>query len=262
MELENADQQVIANQIPIVKQRGNLPIIIGVIFLLFLVGGGAYYLGINKNNKSQQIQPLTTTQNTPIINTSSQLTNNTQTTISAIPDETVNWKTYKSEICRLSIKYPSGWNVKVYPKTNSSYPVGYNDSCFVIESTDYKLYPQSDVNDGVAIVVRKTTNGTTYTSNVKNTSTVVNTLDDYIKAENSSVELNDTNGPINLISNIQDKTYGGLSGIYYLATAMRVDANFIFTGGNNIYNIIWSKDYSGKYKDQLETIISTLQVNN
>lgn len=63
---------------PVKNQRGNLPIILGVLVLLFVVGAGAYYLGMKQNkpltsnitstpspteNASSQVTPLPTTSN-------------------------------------------------------------------------------------------------------------------------------------------------------------------------------------------------------
>lgn len=55
---------------PINNQRGNFPIILGVLVLLLIVGGGAYYLGTPRNQSNsqnpQRLIPSPATQSTPI----------------------------------------------------------------------------------------------------------------------------------------------------------------------------------------------------
>lgn len=78
-----------------------------VLLSVVLVTGiavGAYYLGINKNNKLEQAQLVITNQNTP---QSTQNINQTQTT--AMQDKTTNWKIYNISECLVTFKYPVEW---------------------------------------------------------------------------------------------------------------------------------------------------------
>lgn len=95
-----------ANQNSVSNQNGNILIIIGVIALILIVGGGAYYFGKSQATKSQSqssIVPSQIPQGTP-----------TLSPVQVI-DETVNWKTYAItpdsslgyESYRL--KLPVGW---------------------------------------------------------------------------------------------------------------------------------------------------------
>lgn len=129
MEVNNPNQPVNLNETsvhhvsnPVNNQRGNFPIILGVLILLLIVGGGAYYLG-TRNNKTiirqdSNIQPTINPQNT-VVN-SSGIPVVTQTPSDT---ETANWKTYINEKVKFSLKYPSTWTEKG--------PVANNDSTLV-----------------------------------------------------------------------------------------------------------------------------------
>lgn len=81
---------------PTIKQTGFLLPIIGVILLVALVGAGAYYLGVKKNQTETLSQKPTSM---PIA---------TPTTYQAIsPDETTNWKNYNNPKLNITVKYPS-----------------------------------------------------------------------------------------------------------------------------------------------------------
>lgn len=67
----NAPEPIVNSSIP--NQKGFVPIIIGVLILLIVVAGGAYYLGTKKTNNPSVLQPSiapTTTQATPTSNPS------------------------------------------------------------------------------------------------------------------------------------------------------------------------------------------------
>jgi len=102
MEMDNTNQpetpvQPISN--PVHNQKGFFPIILGVLVLLLVVGGGAYYLGTQNsrtiNQTSQQPAPsIGNSTNTPMV------TN--------IPNN--NWKTYTSG--NLTFNYPESFSIK------------------------------------------------------------------------------------------------------------------------------------------------------
>lgn len=123
---ENSVQtQITPNQVH--NQRGFFPIVLGILVLLIVVGGGAYYLGTQngrttsqgQNNPQSTINP----ENTVAIPTSTPT--DTQTTSDT---ETVNWKTYADTRNNFSIKYPSGWTEKG--------PVADNDTTLVYLHAD------------------------------------------------------------------------------------------------------------------------------
>lgn len=94
-------------QDPVNNQRGNFPIILGVLVLLIVVGGGAYYLGtqhstIAPQTQNTNAQPTTSPQN----NTVSNPTDVPMVTQSPQTDNTADWNTYNSTKLGFTIKYP------------------------------------------------------------------------------------------------------------------------------------------------------------
>lgn len=96
MEMENAQQKInpegnlnqdtpLSN--PILNQKGNFLLIIGIIVLLLVIGAGGYFLYQKQVNK-----PVATQVSYP--------------TPSPTSDETANWKTYTNTQYGYSIKYP------------------------------------------------------------------------------------------------------------------------------------------------------------
>lgn len=88
-------------QHPINNQRGNFLIILGVLVLLLVVGGGAYYLG-TQNGQTKNIDtqlPMSSQINTSptSIPVATQVPSST---------ETANWKIYIHPQYKYSIKYP------------------------------------------------------------------------------------------------------------------------------------------------------------
>jgi hypothetical protein len=105
-------------QHPINNQRGNFPIILGVLVLLLAVGGGAYYLGTQKNQSSSRLTQQTNP--SPTISTE----NMQQTSPTPTPDLTVNndVKTYNAKYGYL-LRYPKDWDVKEFPALNGQLEV-------------------------------------------------------------------------------------------------------------------------------------------
>jgi len=75
-----------------------LPILLSVVMTAILVGGGAYYVGMN----NQASQPTALTSPQPSL--SATMTSRPTATPSVA--STADWKTYKSSIVNLSFKYP------------------------------------------------------------------------------------------------------------------------------------------------------------
>ncbi len=127
MEIDNTDQLQTQPQIPtsqpegnISNQRGNFPIIIGVILLLFIVGGGAYFLGSQKDKSTQSVNQPVVTQPSPTTSTPSQ----TQT------DNTIisSWKTHTNTEGKYIVQYPQDWVLEIFKEKypyNTSYDKGY-----------------------------------------------------------------------------------------------------------------------------------------
>lgn len=78
--------------------------LLGVLVLLIVVGGGAYYLGKTSNKPTETNEHSSTVNQQPLSTTSP----NTQTMSKPIPsaDETANWKTYSDNKYGFSFKYP------------------------------------------------------------------------------------------------------------------------------------------------------------
>lgn len=236
-------------------QKGFTPVyfLIGILVIL-AVAGGAYYFGrssVKPISESQSAASQVAVPASTPISTAKPISTN-------INPNSADWKEIRSDRCGIGIKYPQEWTAKEI-EVAGSIP-DYNENCLTVNSPDYKIIPQSDGFGGTAIFIQRTRIGTVFKSPVKNISTTINTPDDWIKAENSSVSISNESGSIDLITNISDQSFGNLKGKLCISSAAATDYNFIFSGGNYIYRVIWSKTYSGQYKDQLESIVSTIQL--
>lgn len=101
--------EILPNQSIVNNQRGNVPIIIGVVLVLLIVGGGAYYLGTQKSQNSSQNTPQQTVP-FPI----STVTNDTQSdTSKSNPTQTPisNKKTYTNQSKGFSFEFPNTWQL-------------------------------------------------------------------------------------------------------------------------------------------------------
>lgn len=86
------------------NQRGNILIILGVLFLLLIVGGGAYYLGTQRNKLSSQ--PNMQIENTSISTSAPTITQPTITNSTQTPTASTNWEAYTSQEFGYSISFP------------------------------------------------------------------------------------------------------------------------------------------------------------
>lgn len=130
METNNPNQEPIVNQysqqLPSeqpVKQKGFLLPIIGIILFVFVVGAGAYYLGISK---SSNLASINNTNTTPGISPTS------------VANENANWKTFNSEQGGFTVKYPSDWEAKMFEEIK--YDTNRSESGFSF----YSKLPQRD----------------------------------------------------------------------------------------------------------------------
>lgn len=88
-------------QTPVINQKGFFPIILGVLVLLLVVGGGAYYLGTqNKSTKQSSV-------NTPSLTISTQQNNVDTSPASSNASIPTNWKTYNNTKYSYSVSFPS-----------------------------------------------------------------------------------------------------------------------------------------------------------
>lgn len=98
------------------NKQGNVPIILGVLVLLLVVGGGSYYLGTQKNQPSTNTQATIQqpqSEATPIPTSQAQPT---QSTIVPSPtpksESKVGWKSYTDSSYGYTIQHPTGWTLK------------------------------------------------------------------------------------------------------------------------------------------------------
>ena len=91
--------QPITNQVS--HQRGFFPIILGVLVLLLVVGGGAYYLGTQQNKA--QTGSETILQHSPTVENTQPTQIPTTMQGQVVP---ANWKTYSNSELGFSLKYP------------------------------------------------------------------------------------------------------------------------------------------------------------
>lgn len=115
---QNIPQDSVTNP-QVSNQKGFMPLILGVVILLIIVAGGAYYLGSKNTNLTSkpQIQQPATSATTP-----------TSNPITSTGDSTAGWKVYISTEGKYSIQYPQDWVVEVYKEKypyNTSYDKGY-----------------------------------------------------------------------------------------------------------------------------------------
>ncbi|OGK09497.1 hypothetical protein A2767_03250 [Candidatus Roizmanbacteria bacterium RIFCSPHIGHO2_01_FULL_35_10] len=136
MDINNANQPVnppitsVQNPIPehqANNQRGSFPLIAGVLVLLLVVGGGAYYLGTQKNNSINQATNINTkiqTQPSPtkMYSEPSPTTVTTKNGMIVFEHPKVNY----------TLEYPASWKGKTEP-----IPQAYE--VFIARSADYQL---------------------------------------------------------------------------------------------------------------------------
>lgn len=157
----------------LMSQRGFFPLIFGVLVLLVVIAGGAYYLGTQNNRSDSQLQ---NTNNQPTTNSQNEtVTNPAVVPSTANPQfsETTNWKTYTSTKANYSFKYPTEWSLINVPPSQGC------DVC--VEQIDFtpKYNPNSgDATISVILIFREDR---------------IKTLDDYVnihvKGDSSIVNL-------------------------------------------------------------------------
>lgn len=135
-------------ELPANNQKGFLPIILGVIVLLVIVAGGAYYLGTQQNKPtSQAIQQTTPNTNTP----TTAFTQPSPTEIPAVnPLANLTWKTQSIDIqedtertgkitINMELKLPSDWVFQTTPLASNPDNLIKNCSTYTINSKDQTM---------------------------------------------------------------------------------------------------------------------------
>jgi hypothetical protein len=150
---QNVPPETIVNS-PISNQRGFVPVILGVVILLTVVAGGAYYLG-TKSTRLSESQSTQITQNpttAPVVNN----TNDSTPTMAPTVNEFSNWKTYTNTAFKYTLKYPVDWQIGVkgnadpntFPSPFFSSPCTYDrgDLCtqMNVQTTDMDALKKND----------------------------------------------------------------------------------------------------------------------
>ncbi len=234
------------------KGQGLIFVIVGILVLVG-VAGGAYFLG--KSGKVEPAKVVSQPQISPQTVKSQPIHSVSESTKSAASPapsdvwETANWINIKSNRCSVSIKVPVGWkNDDRYTQNvqnNSLLKGEYRNPCLYLESPDYREIPHSDGFEGVAFSLDRTSKGSSFKT------VVVNNLNDFIKAHEAVFE-----PPTLKATNVQQKNYGNLSGIFYDFRAMEDTSNFIFEEDNYIYSFSWLKKINSQ---DIAIIIGTLK---
>lgn len=223
-----------AHPLPRFLSRRAAIIFLCVIAMIFLVSISAgYFLGKNSNNPS--LAPTISQTPTPT------------------PDETANWNTYNST-CELSFKYPQGWKATKFFIENSE------SSCAYLTAPDYDS--GLDSRDGFYMEIDVTKIGS-YVNSVQfdgpPKDVQVNNLNDLVNATWSDLK----NRP-DILKQVDDKTYGSLTGKVFPTCCYESLNDFAFIHGDNIYEVKWPVDsktgmISSPYGVNLNKILSTFQ---
>lgn len=149
MEPNNPTQETTPEQYPQqpvteqpIKQKGVLLPVIGGVFLIVVVGAGAYYLGITKSSTqpvTKDATPTSSLQPSPTISTISPTATQPST------DQTANWKMYTSS-SEFTFKYPSDWTI-----TPDTYKYNY----ISLRSPDYSVNTEGieTLDKGVELMI-------------------------------------------------------------------------------------------------------------
>lgn len=137
---DNTPEPIVNSPIP--NQKGFVPIVIGVVILLIVVAGGAYYLG-TKQFKQNPVPLNSQTNASPSIT----VPVNTITSASPMttPAKDITWKTQTITIqeesamlgkqtFNIELKIPNDWNMQTYPRQADSSNMIKNCSDYVITS--------------------------------------------------------------------------------------------------------------------------------
>lgn len=152
------------------------------------------------------------------------------------------WNTLKTD-CGFEMKYPKGWLVP-NPYPGCPYIEGPNFTHFERAENYGQFIRFARVELGGEVVVLNSTQS----ARLKITS-----LEDQVKAWQLSRGTT--------ITNIEDKTYGKLSGKQFTLinkTEEREYTNFIFIKSNFFYTIDWPNKYLDKYQDEIENMIYSI----
>lgn len=233
------------------KQKGFAPILILVgIVVLAMAAGGAFYLG---RQTSPKPSPVATSTTSPSPKDTGPVPNGIGETVNPDPDKIgidsigANWKTLASNRCNISIGYPQTWYVNEIDLIPGLDNPKYHFGCIDIKAPDYKSYPQSDVREGLWILITRTSKGAVFKS------VAINSVDDYIKAAENIGE------PAAKVKNLKPESYGDIDGTYYELSLMETRSSFVFMKGDYLYEISWPTTYSGIYKKQITSILSTFK---
>ncbi|MBI4029031.1 MAG: hypothetical protein HY376_01575 [Candidatus Blackburnbacteria bacterium] len=215
------------------SERGNIAIILLFLVALIIVGAGAYFYGKGSLK-------LLTKSSTP---------SGTQVsaTITPIPDETANWKTYTSS-CGFTIRYPETWTASKNTSDDSS--------CAYIKAPDFSA--TGETPSGFYVYVSKISLGTLDASK----KVTVNSLEDYVKYVEGDVLVGGGGSELHTpISDRQNKTIGVYSGVQFNYSAQDSFSKFAFINGGLIYGVSWPwlSYYSGNYKIDPELVIKSIK---
>ena len=125
------ETDTLSTQHSINNQKGNSPIIVGVLVLLFVVGG-AYYLRTQNNKSTSQVNQSATisVQSTPTSDPSG---------LPVHPlSDTTNWKTYTNTDWKIAFKYPPNWQAMT----------DQGESGMLVKASDLKMTDYSNVEKG------------------------------------------------------------------------------------------------------------------
>ncbi|MBI2027220.1 MAG: hypothetical protein HYS98_05400 [Deltaproteobacteria bacterium] len=144
--------------------------------------------------------------------------------------------------CGFKVSYPTGWTVADPP------------ICGILKAPN-STNNNVPKNYGLAVRFSRTEIGTNTSifNNGSYTPITINTVDDFIQSKkNDGVT----------ISNIQNKSYGSLSGTTFTLTSGASGTTFsyfAFKSGSYIYTVDWEDIYAENYQDEISQILSTFQ---
>lgn len=129
----------------LMNQKGFLPLMFGILILLVVIGGGAYYLGTQKSGLTNQV--IDNRNNAQVQPSPTQLPQTQPTTYVSPSPVNITWKTESVQIKKetavsgneninLSIQLPSTWTLKTVSKPTNPDNLIKNCAEYVIASDD------------------------------------------------------------------------------------------------------------------------------